>query len=265
MKKVLCLAVMLAMVATASATVRVFITSSASGFGLENNANAFTPTVSTVLADGTSTNGIDYADYYGVAGPLRPGTYPPVGAPSGDVTTPVAVDPGAFAYVWLQFQNEPKAAKINGLLLNIHEVGQPPADPNNPSTLPPGLTYAWYLSNNLQSSPGIAVKRWDGTATPPGYPEWHNNPQTGVAITSYGIQNFGTSKPDQLFDGTTRIALLGAITAPFDGKKYQIDVALCNYSVPPNPSVAGGVFQFTPEPASLLLMSLAGLLLRRRR
>jgi hypothetical protein len=251
MKKVLTLLTVLALVGTASATVRVFVTTSsdAGNYGLENDANHMVPTVSTVIAAGDSTNGIDYADYYGVPGPLRPAAYPPANAPSGDLVTPVPIADGDFAYIWLQFQNEPKGSKINGLTVEI--TGGP-------------VSTTYYLCNNLQSYPAIAVKRWDGTATPPGYPEWHNNPQTMVGVTAYGIQNFGTSKPDQLWDGTGRIALLGAVEAAADGTVFNVAITNINYSAGVTPTVAGGVFQFLPEPTSLLLMSLAGLLIRRR-
>ena len=47
MKKALCLVAMLALVATASADVRVFATPASAGYGLDNAANAFQPTFST--------------------------------------------------------------------------------------------------------------------------------------------------------------------------------------------------------------------------
>ncbi len=258
MKKAMGLVVMLAMVASASATVRVFVTSSASGFGLQDDANAFTPTISTVYTNGVNLNAYDYGGFYGGSvGPLRPGTYPAAGEPSGTPGSPIGVDAGAgdFAYVWLQFQNEPKGAKINGLVVAITNTG---------TTIPAaGLSYTWYLCNNLMDTFGN--KRWDGTATPPGYPEWHNNPQTFIAITALGLVNSSLNVPNNLYDGvTTHIALLGAISGPASDQVFDINITNISYATPPNPSVAGGSFQFTPEPASLLLMGLAGLLLRRR-
>jgi len=257
MKRALCLVAMLAMVASASATVRVFVTSSADGYGLENIANAFVPTISTVYSNGVNVNGYDYEDYDTNPGPIRPGTYPPAGAPSGDVTNPVLVDAsaGAFAYVWLQYQSEANLSSINGLTVRIQADGT--------TTPASGLTYNWYLCNNKNNN--IGAKRWDGTATPPLYPEWHNNPQTFVAIQAYGLQNKSADLAWNLWKGGTyRMALLGAIAGDASDTKYDIVITNISYASPPNPTTAGGVFQFTPEPASLLLMGLAGLLLRRR-
>ena len=119
MKKALTLLAILAVVGTASATVRVFVTTSSDGYGLENPANHMVPTISSVDADGNSINGYDYQDYYGVPGPLRPGAFPPGDAPSGDLANPVQILDGDWAYIWLQFQNEAKGAKINGLQVTI--------------------------------------------------------------------------------------------------------------------------------------------------
>jgi hypothetical protein len=255
MKRIVTVLALLALVAAANATVRVFVTKSCDPYGLEDNANAFTPTVSTVYANGVNVNGYDY-EYYGYPGPLRPGGYPPAGSPSGTVADPVVIGPpGQFAYIWLQFQSEPDYVKVNGLQITIREAGS-----TAPSTK---VTTTYYLCNNMDNNWGD--KRWDGTATPPAYPEWHNNPQTMAANVYYGIQNKNADKPWNLWKGGAyRIALLGSVQAPFDGTTYEILITDISYATPPNPTVAGGVFQFTPEPAGLVLMALAGLLTRRR-
>jgi hypothetical protein len=51
-----------------------------------------------------------------------------------------------------------------------------------------------------------------------------------------------------------------------DNNIYQvlIPTGKCNYASGFTPAVSGGYFRFLPEPASLLLLSLAGLILRRR-
>lgn len=256
MRKIVTVLALLALVATASATVRVFVTKSCDPYGLENDANAFVPTVSTVYANGVNENTYDYYDAAGGPGPLRPGGYPPADSPSGTCLDPVVIEPeGQFGYIWLQFQSEPAGAKINGLQITIYECG---------STEPSSNVYTcYYVCNNVNTT---GNKRWDGTATPPNYPEWlGNNPQTMVAITAYGIKNLVPANAEQLWSGgAARIALLGAVSAPFDGTIYEILITNISYASPPNPAVAGGAFQFFPEPASLLLMGLAGLLIRRR-
>jgi len=263
MRKIVTVLALLALVATANATVRVFVTKSCDPYGLENNANAFVPTVSTVYANGTDVNGYDYEDYSSppVPGPIRPGGYPPADSPSGTCLDPVVIPPpGQFGYIWLQYQSEPNGAKINGLQITIRECG---------STEPSAKVYTtYYVCNNMNNQ--FFAKRWDGTATPPLYPEWNgNNPQTMVAIVAYGLQNKAANLPWNLWKGTVggiayRMALLGAVSADFDGTIYTIDITNISYGTPPNPSVSGGAFQFFPEPASLLLMGLAGLLIRRR-
>jgi hypothetical protein len=260
MRKIVTVLALLALVATANATVRVFVTKSCDPYGLQDDANAFVPTASTVYANGVNVNGNDYEDYYYNPGPIRPDGYPPANSPSGTCDDPVVIPPdpvGQFGYIWLQFQSEVGGATINGLQVTIRECG---------STEPSAKVYTCYYVCNNRNNANINDKRWDGTATPPLYPEWlGNNPQTMVAITAYGIQNKNQDLAWNLWKGTTyRIALLGAVSAPFDGTKYTIDITNISYLEPPNPSVAGGAFQFFPEPASLLLMGLAGLLIRRR-
>jgi hypothetical protein len=258
MKKVVTILALLAMVSTASATVRVFVTTSSDGYGLETPANHAIPTISTVYANDAYSNAYDYADYYlTVPGPIRPGPFPPGNSPSGTIANPVGLVPDLpnpdFAYIWLQFQNEPKGSKIVGLTVEIREAG---------STVPAtDVATTYYVCNNLNTQ--LAVRRWNGTATPTGYPEWHNNPQTMVNVTAYGLQNLGTAALWNLWDPTNRIALLGAIENNLTNKIYEINITNIQYAVEPNPSVAGGVFQM-PEPASLLLLGLAGLLIRRR-
>jgi len=260
MKKVLCVIALLMMVASASASVRVFVTSSADPYGLTIPANAFQPTFSTVYSNGVNENAYDYYYDHFVAA-----AFPPIDAPSGDLLTPVDIQDGNWAYIWFQFQNEPKLRKVNGLEVTISFYGTP-YDPNEPSTHPPVVTN-YYLCNDKQ---GTGTKRWDGTATPPGYPEWHNNPQILVAVDADGIQN-GADAPSLMYhyqEGTnprTGVALLGAVAAPFDGTIYEIAITEANYSEPPNPDLApAAVFRFVPEPASLVLLALAGLVLRRR-
>ena len=233
LRKALGLSVLLAVVPAASASVRVFVTTSSDPYGLENDANHMIPTVSTVYSNGTNENAYDYwADYYGtIPGPIRPGGFPPSDAPSGTLDDPVVIAEGDFAYIWLQFQGEPESVKLNGLEITIRELGH---------TTPAAVPTTFYVCNNLSNI--IYDKRWDGTATPPDYPEWHNNPQLMVAIAANGIDNVGLDRPWNLWEGASRIALLGAVEAPANRTTYEILITGISYWALPIPEVAGGVF-----------------------
>jgi hypothetical protein len=257
MKSILGIAILLAVTATAGATVRVFVTTSSDGYGLNESQNAFRPTFDQGLFD----YGHDfYNSYLGPGSTGNPATchgfsvsnFPPETAPSGTLAEPVEILPNDWAYIWFQFQDEPKTAKINGLVVDI--------------TGPAGFSTTYYLQDDTNGEP--PRQRWDGTATAPGYPEWHNNPQTVVAITANGLVN-GSDDPQMMFDnqsGTTYrtgVALLGAINNIGAGT-YNINITDIAYATPPNPTVAGGVFHMVPEPASALLLGLVSLLIRRR-
>ncbi len=216
MKRATVLLLMLACIVSASATVRVFVTSSDEPYGLDNRAISCLPTWSYPA-------GHD-CDYFQVT------TYPPADHPAeASLVCPgVCDEPYIGGYIWLQFQNEPKGVKINGLQVTI---------------TPPGacLYPTYYLVNDMASS---GYKRWDGTATPPDYPEWHNNPQTMVAIGTYGLQNSSSGTPC-LYNVWTHTALLGAIVCNADAphvQDYEINITNISYASPPNPSVAGGAF-----------------------
>lgn len=269
MKKTLCVLAILTLAVTASAGVRLFVTPASAGYGLNETANAFIPTFSTVDTDGNVTNAYDF--YHSNLGSAPNGqgfsvsNFPPVGAPSGTIATPVEIDllahPNDFGNIWFQFQAESKGANLNGLKVLITDVGGPTV-----------IQTTYYLQNDLLGD--ALLKRWDGTATAPDYPEWNNldgrNLQTLVGVHAAGLTN-GPSVPWDMFlhqsgAGTnpfTGVALLGAVKGQ-PGHTYDISIFDINYSSgTPGPSI-DGVFHFTPEPASLVLMALAGLMLRRR-
>jgi hypothetical protein len=240
------------------ADVRVFVTPASQGYGLTVPANAHRPTFSTVDADGNNSNAYDY--YYSQHPELPGGAaghyfsvaeYPPIDAPSGTPEAPLVIDQGDFAYIWFQFRNEPKSSRQNGIVLCITGGGG-------------GFIPTYYLQNDTGGDP--AFKRWDGTATPPDYPEWHANPQTMVSITAYGLVN-GSDDPQRMHDhqaGTnprTGVTLLGAIllTQPGD---YSIEItAIGQPAIVAPPSY----FTYVPEPAACWMVAgLIALALRRR-
>jgi hypothetical protein len=243
MRSMFCvLGVALVVISAASADVRLFVTGSSNPYGLDTIGNAFLPT----WGDGYD------ASHFTVS------NFPPMDAPSGTPADPVLMQaPGnEFAYLWLQFNNEPKGAKINGLKVTICEAG---------TTTPATEIYPNYYMQN--DSLGSGHRRWDGIATPPSYPEWHNNPQTMIAVTTGGIANASEAWNMSLHQSsTTTVALLGAVRvdAIGAGTIYEAAITDIAYATPPNPTTQSAYFTFIPEPASVLLLGLAGVLLRRR-
>jgi hypothetical protein len=262
MKKVLCVIAVLALVATASASVRMVVTGSNGAAGLTDASTAFVPCYGTALPNGDYSNMYDYYYHKLAAGPA-------IGAPSGTLAEPVIINQaldGEFAYIWFQFIDEPGNSLVNGLKVEII---------NTATGLPATGAFAYYKQDDRSGGTG---RRWDGTSTQPNVPEFTNNPQTLVlaATAGGGIQNLlqdaaaGTNW--NMFDwqaGTvkggvrTGVSLIGATNLGFG--TYSIHIRDLSYASGTIPSMdAVGYFKFMPEPASLLLMGLAGLLLRRR-
>jgi len=213
-------------VAAASATVRVFVTSSDEPYGLDARSFSCYPTW-------PYPAGYD-CDHFQVT------NFPPVDYPSGScgngtrlVCPGACSEPFVGGYIWLQFQNEPLEAKINGLAIGIHECG---------TTTPATCVYPTYYFLNNTSSGGY--KRWDGFATPPYFPEFHGNPWTGIAISAHGIVNKASDEWCNLYDGAMRTALLGAIICNAEGaghpKDLSVNIENISYQSPPNPYVQGG-------------------------
>jgi hypothetical protein len=256
MKKALCLVALLGLVASASAADgRVFVTGSLEPYGLTKPANALRPTFSTVDVNNVDYDAYDFYNGHYVVSAFPPSTYDSSGVKE------IRCDQGEFAYIWIQFDaSVPKSSKINGLQIGIVRDG----------TVHPTPVSAFYLCNDMQGD--SARKRWNGTATPPNYPELSgNNVQSLLAITAYGVQKVSAAQPDQLYNGIAAgaIALLGAVNlTPWcgDGKIYTLQVELSNFENYPGASGIFGSAQFkaVPEPASLLLLTLAGWAVRRR-
>jgi len=264
MKKVLCLAAILAFATAANAVDgRLFLTGWDEGYGLTMPENACIPTFSEVDLDGNNYNPYDY--YYGdfVVDAYPPADY--AGYPAGNALmldkTGMMYPQGA--YLWLQFDaNFAKNTKVNGMQVEIKNAAD--------GTLAEGFApVVYYLQNDAG---GFGTKRWDGPATAPDYPEFTgNNPQVLVAVQAYGFKKTVAAVPDQMYNGAAGgfIALVGSICLDEMDPTgdYYIEITDLSYDVgDPDPAnwVSDTYFTVVPEPASLLLLGLAGLVLRRR-
>jgi hypothetical protein len=170
-RQLLALATALTACAWGAADVRVFVTSSASGYGLDLLGpqgdgtgtdpehedwpiDPFRPTYSTMDL-GSDDYAVDYSyAYYRVA------AYPPISAPSGTIDDPILIGAaaGACGYIWFQFRNEPTSAMVNALatLATLPGQWEPTQD----------LDFTFYVQNDRW---GTGRRRWGGIATPPDY------------------------------------------------------------------------------------------------
>ncbi len=259
----------------ARADVRVFVTSSADGYGLDLLGpqgdgtgtdpahedwpiDPFRPTYSTVDIEGNHY-AYDYEFGY-----YRAAAYPPIDAPSGTPADPIQIDvsAGEIGYMWFQFRGEPANIQVNGF---ISSVRLPQGDPAQ------DLTLTYYVQNDIWGE--SYKKRFDGLAFPPEYENWHANPFLTDQLTSHSIIN-GTDDASMMFDnqvwGASRwgVALLGALSGPPDNTLYEFKIDYIDYTQSPNPPTVGEscYFRLVPEPGSvsMLLAVLVGCSRTRR-
>ena len=276
MRRFLLIASVLGICAWAAADVRVFVTSSASGYGLDLRGpqgdgtgtdpdhenwpiDPFRPTYSTVASDNVDHYAYDY--YFGY---YRVGAYPPIDAPSGTIDHPILLNAaaGEWAYIWFQFRGEPKNASIRANLgASATGAGSSPAS---------ALAFTYYLQNDRA---GDGLKRWEGSATAPEYPEWRSNPQTleSGAGNAYGLRNELDNLANMFHhqSGTnlrTGVGLLGAIAGQPGETVYEYFMNYWDYEGDGVP-VQGehAFFKFVPEPTGLTLLGIGAVLCRRRR
>jgi len=274
-RKLAAIVVVCVLVPAALCDVRIFFTKGGTGTGLTDPAMAFQPT------GGLGNDGQITDQETGATGP---GPYTLTGTPPtydpGDIP---CINPalGEFVYVWLQFYSV-------GTVPDFDEHGNPVGGastylPNNgvlfsasmQSTHPADQVFTWYKYDN--SSPdeqGGNYYRWDNSA----------DQLTGSTVSFTAVQGVGIK--NQLgavsnLGQQTRTALLGTIRPTGLGAfgLHSFTAVLDNYGLPafaykistvnggagyPVMPVFGQYIVDIPEPAGLLLLGLAGLLIRRR-
>lgn len=249
MRRFFVCALALAAVASASATVQVFFTNNMSGpNGLSNPDLAFSPTFA-VPADPNNAPsfGDDYTHYS-----LANTNAPAFGNTTADASA------GEWLYIWLKFSGAPANAQIQGLHLNIEPANKV-------------QQVAYYLMDN-EGLDGANELRWNGDPA-----AFSANPTILAAVTAKGLKNSagGALINDPLWMGgpnsaPIRTALIGAVKMGVPGGEadYMATIGLgdlgIQYADGSEPPTAFGSAVITPEPASLLLIGLAGLLIRRR-
>lgn len=268
MKKTLCLATVLAFATIATAGVDLYV---AVGDGTHGIADA----AKTINAP---HNFIDI-------GPAQP----PIGEFLGVApfnSSIIDLLPGTYdIYVYGRFSGEDIATygSINGMQLHAYGTG--------------GMTITnslYYLHAKTSGKPAQQYTRWDGTDPV----DFHSDPVAGgivAAVTVDGIQRQAvgypsvvydiydamteqflvgmmqvevTGVPGELFLGLGRLGLVGRTPAGADLTAFNVTLngevlQVAGPTVPGTPAY-GQVAMAIPEPASLLLIGLAGLLIRRR-
>ncbi len=244
MKKAICFVAMLGLVATASADINLFATAGSEYAAMTGNV--------------FNTDEIDFLpDFAGVGGTMNPSL-----DTTGGLTETI--------YFWGQFDGEAAYTQIYGMHFNLALDG---------GTIDQSVLYR----HNKTSGPPSA--RWD---------RWDNaDPLTmlgdpAAAVTSDGIMD--SFMDYDLGDGQTFLIGAAEVTVP-DGYVGSLELALDTLGLiaydgntgdpsrptinimgddtvtpdnPPSAATYNGVVNFVPEPASLLLIGLGALALRRR-
>jgi len=270
MKKVACVFALLALASFASANVEIFFTSASpwnTSWG-GPPANIFAP---------SAGNGTDYENQDADGNPIIGDGYAvATSAFPTAFNSNLNVNPGDTAYIWIKFNydavNGPsKLAKMQGLDLMFQNTAT-----GNYDIAAHGGDIAFYMSDNSVAGAAFGP-RWDGDIGNPPYSNFKKSHQVLVAVTAKGIP-FNTSQdPLNMYrwnsTGQYGIALLGAVKVGHAGDFEQTgiyDFALgtqginFNTGVNVSPPVSFGTLTVIPEPAAILLLGLAGLLIRRR-
>ncbi|MCK4343011.1 MAG: PEP-CTERM sorting domain-containing protein [Phycisphaerae bacterium] len=264
MRRALVIAATLAIVAAAQAEYRIWFTAAYETMGL-TNPNLIDNPSTAITSDDDVPDYSNNTDVYS-------GDYVLAGAPcymTGEYNMQDCNNPeigDEWFYIWGQFYGEDTGALLSSATLNVVDCYGASAT---------CVEVFWYKVDNMASP--LGVKRWDGASTEAdNYSTFRNLNQDLVA--AYGIKNQGgTGGNWNLYTGGPqdgdcgRVSLLGALrlTDACPGGVCTIDVPLDGNGDPlfvidgvPTMPIVGAFI--CPEPASLLLMGLAGLLLRRR-
>ena len=267
MKKALVVVAILSMAgfALAQGTIDIYLTNSADGIGLTKPEKAFDPTGHEF--DGAEWDGYDFSDWgdgYGV--PYALNGYADV--PTEEVT----IDPteGEFAYIWVKMTQVVKNKKMQGLHIGWIAEGSDLV-----------TEAAYYIGNDLNGT-GAGAKRWDGVYTMEDEPEFKANPMNLAAVTSAGLKNTDSAPYPAMLQGfygnqvsggvppvikADSIWLIGAVSFVegdymAEGFLGSLEYAFEGGYQPDGLTIHGA--HIIPEPASMLLLGLAGLLIRRR-
>jgi len=264
MRKLLCVFSLLAVAAVASADVQIFFTSAPPWAGAGNvppgpPADQFAP---------SAGHGTDYGVWDPDNTVWTPGdgyVVPNANFPTAFVPN-TTIAPGGNAYVWIRFNigaTGPQAgAKLQGLDLIFQRT-------DGTAYTPADVAYYMQDNTNNNGGPGGSQFRWDGDIGVPPYSAFKKAHQVLVAVTAGGIVAATTNNNGNMYrytsTGSAGTALLGIVKVD--------DLGVFNYSLGTqginfNTGIAAPPVEFgtltTPEPAAMLLLGLAGLLIRRR-
>jgi len=258
MKKAVCLVALLAFAAVASANVQFFFThGTADPWGLSGNDYFGTPVPGFDVFAPTSGTLSDW--YYGGYLLKDQGTTAVLDdVPLTSAINPVVtLNPGEFAYIWIKFdETEATDDKVIGIENWGFQCG---GSYDNVD-----LT-SYYMNNN---------KRWevDPNAADP-FEQLTANPQQLVNVVQPGIVNKALNDSANLYSAGPvgvnyrHTALMGVVRCK-EGCYGPLVGSLNNLylypTVPPRVTEFLNAIECVPEPASLLLLGLAGLILRRR-
>lgn len=291
MHRTIALVCLLSVAIVANAEVQIYFTNgSTQSYGLADVADALNPSAAITSND----NLAEYSDNLDVTGSgapydmmdptmFAPYTTSGVRRPPGS-TCPVIGAPGDVIYIWGKFDD---SYATNATLRWIHggiaeadcETGEPLTEFDGQFDQPIfadlGGQVAWYKFDAMGS---LGTERWDGASTEAdNYATFRNNPQLLTAVSAYGIRANATILPQPLGQakavGGEDIFLLGAVAASaLDPNKCYTYAVRADDQLGEPSFVIGSTpeapvadcFSIVPEPASLLLIGLAGLLIRRR-